>query len=451
MKHIFSNSNESAVARNSYRGATLALPLRKVFFTLSLLITLGVGQMWALDIYLDISAANWPADGATIKLYPGTGSDVTGTSVATNLYKFTVTSATGTMWFKRMSGSSTWNQGSVTYNSSYNLYKLTGWDAAACSNANVSTATKTHYIYFDNSTTKWSNSYKYFVIGHDYPSNYSKIYSMSALSHTKLWYVAQSSDSWTDLTYYAICSPTSSWSGTSWGSSNISNANKYAAPYKDKYDMNNGSSYLFTPASSSNNCALTIDYKDGYSALNYSQTVKKYTCTAEDDGSLASQYKNADINSGTVTISAYKLTGNGTVSNTSNSATLDEASEKSASKDAVYTGEVTLTASPNTGYTFVGWFSSTSASTALSTETTYTYNAPKSTKTVYARFKEDRYTVKVQTYTNGSATPTSNQYGGIATGVALTAPHNTDYEIAGWKLNSGSGSFGRASTASPRI
>ena len=47
MKHIFSNSNESAVARNSYRCATLALPLRKVFFTLSLLLTLSVGQMWA--------------------------------------------------------------------------------------------------------------------------------------------------------------------------------------------------------------------------------------------------------------------------------------------------------------------------------------------------------------------------------------------------------------------
>ncbi len=49
MKHIFSNSNESAVARNSYHCATVALPLRKVFFTLSLLLTLSVGQMWGDD------------------------------------------------------------------------------------------------------------------------------------------------------------------------------------------------------------------------------------------------------------------------------------------------------------------------------------------------------------------------------------------------------------------
>lgn len=414
IKRLFMDSHEKQSPQRFARYAAMLI----------MLLTLGVGQMWALDIYLDITAANWPADGATIKLWPGTGSDVTGTSIATNLYKFTVTSATGTMYFKRMNGGDTWNQGSVTYNSSYNLYKLTGWDAAACSNANISTATKTNYIYFDNSVTNWSNSYKYFVIGHDYPSAYSKIYSMSALSHTKLWYVAQSSDSWTDLTYYAICSPTSSWSGTSWGSSNISNANKYAAPYKGKYDMNNSSSYLFTPASSSNNCALTIDYKDGYSALNYSQTVKKYTST---DG--GSTYSAASINSGTVTITPYKLTGNGTVSNSSNTGTLDEASETSVSKDAVYTGEVTVTASANSGYTFVGWFTAASGGSAVSTDASYTYNAPKSTNTIYARFKnETTYTITIANSVNASTSTVSVG----ATPVQITAPDIDGYEFSSW-------------------
>ena len=454
-KHLlFSRVNpdgRTTVERRSNDGQSkgrYSVGLAKLLFTITLLLTLGVGQMWALDIYLDITAANWPADGATIKLYPGTGSDITGTSVATNLYKFTVTSATGTMWFKRMSGSSTWNQGSVTYNSSYNLYKLTGWDAAACSNANVSTATKTNYIYFDNSVTNWSNSYKYFVIGHDYPSAYSKVYSMSALGHTKLWYVSQSSDSWTDLTYYAICSPTSSWSGTSWGSSNISNANKYAAPYKGKYDMNNGSSYLFTPANSSNNCALTISYIDGgYSKLNYSQTVKKYTST---DG--GSTYSAASINSGTVTITPYKLTGNGTVSNSSNTGTLDEASETSVSKDAVYTGEVTVTASANTGYTFVGWFTAASGGSAVSTDASYTYNAPKSTKTIYARFKENRHDIKVLTASpsagGSSPTPSSWKTTGQITGGSISITKNTGYNFSGWTISSGSGTFADASSLS---
>ena len=417
---------------------------------LIMLLTLGVGQMWALDIYLDThNFTGWTSSSATFKLWPGTGSDITGTQVTTNLYKFSVSSATGTMYFKRYDsgGSSQWNEFSVTYNSSYNAYKVTGWNAGSCANYNVSIATKTHYIYFDNSTTSWSNSYKYFVIGHDNPTAYSKVYSMSALSHTKLWYVAQSSDSWTDLTYYAICSPTSSWSGTSWGSSNISNANKYAAPYKDKYDMNNGSSYLFTPASSSNNCALTIDYKTGYSALNYSQTVKKYTST-----NGGSTYSAASINSGTVTITPYKLTGNGTVSNSSNTGTLDEASETSVSKDAVYTGEVTVTASANTGYTFVGWFTAASGGSAVSTNTSYTYNAPKSTKTIYARFKENRYQIKALTPSPSaggtSNSPASWTYAGQITGGSISVTANTGYNFTGWTISSGSGTFADASSRS---
>ena len=48
MKHIFTNSNESAVVRNGYRCAKVARPLRTVFLIGTLLLTLGVGQMWAL-------------------------------------------------------------------------------------------------------------------------------------------------------------------------------------------------------------------------------------------------------------------------------------------------------------------------------------------------------------------------------------------------------------------
>ncbi|MBQ6791131.1 MAG: InlB B-repeat-containing protein [Paludibacteraceae bacterium] len=47
MKHIFTNSNESAVVRNGYRCAKVARPLRTVFLIGTLLLTLGVGQMWA--------------------------------------------------------------------------------------------------------------------------------------------------------------------------------------------------------------------------------------------------------------------------------------------------------------------------------------------------------------------------------------------------------------------
>lgn len=426
-----STTNNQVAANTSWLGKTLTATL--------LLLTLGIGQMWGLDLYLDISAqSGWTNDGATLKLYPGTGSDVTGTYVATNLYKFTVTSATGTMYFKRMSGASIWNQFSVTYNASYNLYRLTGWDSGVCANENIKNVTKTNYIYFDNSTTNWSNANRYFVIGHDKPSAYSKVYSMTAIAHTKLWYVAQSSDTWSDATYYGFCNPTSSWSVGSWGSSNLSNGSKYTAAYKNKYDLGSGSSYLFTPANASNGTSFSIDYKNNYSALNNSQTVKKYTSTNN-----GSSYSEASINSGTITISAYKMTGNGTASNSSNSATLDAAAETSASRDAAYTGEVTLTASANTGYTFIGWFRNASGGTALSTNTTYSYNAPNSTQTTYARFSLNHYTVSygvnsstrwgsIKLNTNSAVTTTSTSSLAHGTSISFTATPNSGYQVEGW-------------------
>ena len=84
-----STTNNQVAANTSWLGKTLTATL--------LLLTLSIGQMWGLDLYLDISARpGWTNDGATLKLYPGTGSDVTGMYVATNLYKFTVSSTTGT-------------------------------------------------------------------------------------------------------------------------------------------------------------------------------------------------------------------------------------------------------------------------------------------------------------------------------------------------------------------
>lgn len=398
-----------------------------------ILLLMGVSNAWGMDLYLDISSCTgWTNDGATLKLYPGTGSDITGTKINDKLYKFTVTSATGTMWFKRMSGSTTWNQFSVSYNSSYNVYKLTDWNSGSCANYNISTVTKTNYIYFDNSTTDWTNSYKYFVIGHDAPDKYSKTYLMSTISGTKLWYVAQSSDTWQDATYYAICSPTASWSGTSWGSDNIKNANKYAKPYTNKLDLKSGKSYLIIPENSNNNAALSISEKSSYDILNNNQTVYKYTST--DNGS---SYSAQSINSGTVTISAYKMTGNGTAADSNNSQTINVATTTYKSVSAAYTGEVTVTASANVGYTFVGWFENTNTTTAISTETAYTYNAPNSTKSIYARFKENTYNVTIFAGTGGTVSPSGSKTIGQVTKTTVTATPNANYEFVNWTATGG--------------
>ena len=391
---------------------------------------------YALDLYLDISAADWPKDGATIKVYPGTGSDVTGSRVgSTNLYKFTVSSAKGTMYFKRMSGSDVWNQVYVSYNSSYEVYKLTGWGASTatdeCTYAtyHINNVTKNNYIYFDNTQTNWSASNRYFIIGHDNPTKYSKKYSMSAIGHTKLWYVGNTSDNWSDATYYGIINPTSSWgSATDWGSDNLSNGDRYTAAYTTKRDLNSNKTVLFTPASGSNGAALSISSDmSSYTGLNYSQTVKKYTST---DG--GSTYSAATINSGTVTITPYKLTGNGSVSNGSNTGTINTAGTTSVSKDAVYTGEVALTASNNTGYDFVGWFEAESGGSAVSTNTSYTYNAPKSTKTIYARFNAHSYTLTLNANGGGSGSTSATVIYNTATVSSITNPTKAGYVFAGW-------------------
>ena len=95
------------------------------------------------------------------------------------------------------------------------------------------------------------------------------------------------------------------------------------------------------------------------------------------------------------------------------------------SKNAAFTGEVTLTASANAGYSFVGWFESTSATTAVSTEASYTYNAPNETKSIYARFlAEETHDVTVY-YKYGSTTvkpATTESAVGVTTERTFTAP-----------------------------
>ncbi len=295
------------------------------------------------------------------------------------------------------------------------------------------------YIYFDNSNASWSDSYMYVVVGH---ASWIGYYRLTALGHTKLCYYSGSSLGWNDAKFVAVAGNSSSESTGSGNPNNLTALTHYSDVIS--YGLNTGSTYMINMSSGTNCTPISINYESsGYSAFNYSQTVQKYTST---DG--GSTYSAASINSGTVTITPYKLTDNGTVSNSSNTGTLDEASETSVSKDAVYTGEVTLTASANTGYTFVGWFAAASGGSALSTNTSYTYNAPKSTKTIYARFKENRYTVSFANDGNGTTIPSSNTTVGQITGVSISATPYGGYHFDSWSVTSGSGSFADATSSS---
>ena len=114
------------------------------------------------------------------------------------------------------------------------------------------------YIYFDNSTTKWTDSSIQFVIGHN---SYSRTYVMKKLSNSNVYYYKLDDaeyHTWSDATYYAVIGTSSKWGDGSWGSSNLSNATHRTAAYTSTYNLNSGSTYCFTPSSSSNGASLTI-------------------------------------------------------------------------------------------------------------------------------------------------------------------------------------------------
>lgn len=234
------------------------------------------------------------------------------------------------------------------------------------------------YVYLDNTDLQWDGAN--FVVG---KSNYSTGYLMTNIGHTKLFY-REIPDNWSDATGVVFINATAEWGGEWTGindrCSGLSNRTQFK--WDNEYEsMDYHGTYYCTSSSST---SLDITYlSGGYPALNKSQTVYKYT-----RGDGESSFSGASVNSGTITISAYKMTDNGKASNTSNSATISAAGTTSASVDAAYTGEVTVTAEANTGYVFMGWYGSANGTDKLSSSSSYTYNAPNSAGSIYARFAE---------------------------------------------------------------
>ncbi|MBQ7259189.1 MAG: hypothetical protein IJS57_04495 [Paludibacteraceae bacterium] len=266
-------------------------------------------------------------------------------------------------------------------------------------------------------------------------SSWTGVSTMSNIGHTKLYYILNPQGSgWGGILGWVVISD-----ATAKSNSNFDNWTEYSwCSDWNTYGFNSGSTYLIVPSSADKNKSVTTTYySGGYSALNHNQTVYKYTSSG---GTTPASYTAQSVASGTITISAYKMTGDGTASNASNSGTISAAATTSLAKSAAYTGEVTLTASPNAGYSFIGWFGSTSATTALSTETTYTYNAPNEAKSIYARFKaEETHDVTVY-YKYGSTTvqaSTTESAVGVTTERTFTAPVIDGYNFYSYTFGSG--------------
>ena len=115
---------------------------------------------------------------------------------------------------------------------------------------------------------------------------------------------------------------------------------------------------LYTPGTT-NDAALTHQPLATYTDINHTQTF-----IAETGGKVAA--------------TTYKLTGANTTTKQTKAATAG-----TFSLDAAYTATTTVTATPEVGYTFDGWYLN---GTKVSSSLTYTFDAPNKSQTLTARF-----------------------------------------------------------------
>ena len=100
----------------------------------------------------------------------------------------------------------------------------------------------------------------------------------------------------------------------------------------------------------------------------------------------------------------------------------------------IYTGDnaITITATPNSGYTFDKWSGDSGVANTSSVSTTFIPS--KDNATVTANFKVDGYSYTVTAGEGGTVSPTS----GTASSVEITATPNEGYKFAGWTTTNGS-------------
>ena len=277
------------------------------------------------------------------------------------------------------------------------------------------------YIYFDNSIGI-NQTYIQLCARQ---SSWTGVSTLSKINNTKLYYVANPQGSgWGGILGWVVIGNSSQKSN-----SNFDNWSSYGwCSSWNEYGFNDGSTYLIVPSSTSKSQSVTTSYySGGYSALNSTQTIK-------------TAVNGADANSkATITVTSYKLTGNGAIS-TQQSASIST-SAKSTTISAARTATTTLTVgSVATGYKFDGWYTAATGGTQLSTSTTYTYY-PTAATTVYARFSAKKYNITYKDQgdvafsgTHASGYPTQHTYG---TATTLKTATKTGYTFGGWFTNSG--------------
>ena len=259
------------------------------------------------------------------------------------------------------------------------------------------------------------------MVGH-YSS--SEGYVMTPLLNTKLYYVKTTQ--WDGYLQSAFIDANNKWGSES----NSVGSRKLHADhssdvfhYQELINTSNGYGLFTTNFKDDHSTVLSFSRENSYSILNKSQTI-----TLQSYNLASKTYTNSST-VGSVSFSSIKMSSATSTTNSSQTIT------NSASADAIYTANVTLTASVNPGYKFDCW---SDGNNQLGTNLTYSYSVPSTNKTVYARFSEITYSVQVKSAGNNQGTVSpANVNAGQFTGVTITATPKVGFSFKNWTATAG--------------
>ena len=257
-------------------------------------------------------------------------------------------------------------------------------------------------LYFDNSTSKWTNCYVY--IGHD---GYTSCYEMTRVSGTQyLWKLAKgfnSGNTWNNASGWVVCKE-------KWWENSSENV------YKFVYHGNNNVTNIRTSVWN----ATTIYKADGTTSVTHFDT----KCTVYNWSTSTKSDHTVTINSltgGTLTVKDY-----------------DNTTVTSGTKKVKLT-VLKFSATASTGYTFGGvqinnGSTTTTISAADIASKTYTLT---SNVTITPIWTEKTYSVTISAGEGGTVSPSGSKTIGQVTKTTVTATPNANYEFANWTSTGG--------------
>ena len=215
----------------------------------------------------------------------------------------------------------------------------------------------------------------------------------------------------------------------------------YDKPIKLKYDAGEDVTSASTTVVTSKDISHTVDTGDGWSTRNQTKLYEYTTSTGwsryhtQRTINFCASLSGIDMLSGKTMTASKSITIKAKPSYTV-SYSANGGSGAPSSQTKWYDESLTLSSTKptRTGYTFKGWSTSSTATTATwSAGGTYTTNA---TDTLYAVWKANTYTVSYNA-NGGSGAPSSQTktYGKTLT-LSSTVPTRTNYNFIGWATSS---------------